>query len=137
MRTLWRHSGSILAATGVVHMVVFAAVCADAAGAILRAGFVNTLDSDPSRQLFWFGGIIAGGIMVVFGLTLRDATQRTGRPAPRFLGWTLLVLGLATCLIDPLSGGWLLFPQGVIILAAPTSPVQASPPTLSPPLGTS
>jgi hypothetical protein len=42
----------------------------------------------------------------------------TIKPAPLFLGYYLLTLSVAGCLIIPVSGFWLFIPQAFVIIFA-------------------
>jgi hypothetical protein len=119
VRNLWRHVGAILAATGVLHLVVFAALGRGPAADIARAGVVNSIGGLHDRGLFWYGGMMAGVALVLVGLLLTSWVRATGRPVPRYVGWTLVVLGVCTAVLDPLSGGVLVVAVGLIALSGP------------------
>ncbi len=113
MKNLWKHSGTFLWATGVVHSVFGLGAMWQSHVAIMSGGVGN----DTGRELaFWF--LVCGILLIFFGLTLQYYLRATQRPAPAFLGWCLLVFTIVGCAVVPVSGFWLFLPQALIIIAA-------------------
>ena len=122
---LWRHAGTILAASGVLHIAVFAVMGRESAGDIVRAGLLDALGSHHDRNLVWYGGWVAGAALVLVGLLMTSWVRAVGRPVPAYVGWTLVVLGAATAVLQPASGGILLILAGAAALVRPKSKSQA------------
>ncbi|MCL2090677.1 MAG: DUF6463 family protein [Micrococcales bacterium] len=118
-RSLWRHVGALFTATGLLHVVVFTFVGRETGADIVRAGMVNAIGSYENRALFWYGGMLAGAAMVLVGLLMTSWVRATGRPVPRYVGWTLVGLGVVTAVLQPLSGGVLVIAVGLVALSGP------------------
>ena len=116
-RGIWRLSGILLAATGGLHIAVGLVMGWEHYVDIVRAGFINAIGMDFVRAFAeWF--FMFGVLLLLFGLVLHHYIRRTGEPAPRFVGWWLLVMGIVGAALEPISGYWLVIPQGLIILRA-------------------
>ncbi len=118
-RTWWRHTGNLLVAAGMLHIVVFVAASLDGATDIVKAGLINTIGTHEDRAVFWYGGIMAGVALVLLGLLAKSWIRVAARPLPRYFGWVLVVLGLCTAVLDPLSGGVLVLAIGILALSGP------------------
>ena len=118
-RSLWRHVGTLLAATGTLHLVVFAFSGRDAAADMARDGIVNAIGESEDRALFWYGGILAGAMMILVGLLMTSWVRATRRPVPRYVAWCLVGLGVATAVVHPASGGALVVLVGLAALTGP------------------
>ncbi len=117
MKNLWKYSGVYLWASGILHIVVGVATDIEGWRSIVAHGVVNAAEADPGSSLaFWF--MISGLFVIMLGLVTQRYIRATGRPAPRFLGWSLLAFAVIACTVAPASGGWLFLPQAWIILVA-------------------
>ena len=115
---LWKYSGIFLIATGILHSIVGIAFSKDYLWAIIKEGLFNTVkDDDFALGLsFWF--LMCGIIFIILGHVLHYYIKKEQKPAPKFLGYYLLGLGIIGCIIMPVSGFWLFIPQALIILFA-------------------
>jgi hypothetical protein len=118
-RSLWHHVGALVTATGMLHLVVFAILGREAAADIARDGMVNGVGESDDRALFWYGGILAGVVMILAGLLMTSWVRATSRPVPRYVGWVLVGLGVVTAILQPLSGGVLVVVVGLVALTGP------------------
>ncbi len=122
---LWRYSGLLLSLTGVLHIGVALANFGTQYKSMLADGLVNVL-SDTGRALaFWF--LIVGALLILLGECLSRYIRQSGRPAPPFLGYTLLAISLIGCAVVPVSGFWLFIPQALIIIWAQFSKSSGNP----------
>lgn len=118
MKNLWKYSGTYLWATGVIHTVVGLAIGTEGYMPIVRDGFVNAVGDDIGRNFsFWF--LVLGVFIIFAGLLMQRYIKDTGRPAPRSLGWFLLIFAAIGCVMAPVTGFWLFLPQALIIILAP------------------
>lgn len=114
-------SGSLLIGTGAIHSVL--GLCIPELRQPffrgLRDGFSDKLAIEEryAREAgFWFQ--LAGVFMVMQGFLMRSYTIHTqGKPSPSWLGWSLTALGAGGVSVMPVSGFWLILPQGLYILA--------------------
>ncbi|MDR2912148.1 MAG: DUF6463 family protein [Alistipes sp.] len=113
MKNLWKHSGSYLTWTGVIHTAYALAMFGGSYWAMLRAGLVNTGSEGPG---FWF--LLLGPLLMMFGPLLQHYIRVTERPAPMRFGVSLLIFAAVGCAVYPTSGFWLFVPQAVVIIAA-------------------
>lgn len=118
---LWKYSGIYLWATGVIHLIFGLVSGWSNYMPMLRDGLVNSVGSDFERGfILWF--LVCGVMLLMLGTLLQHYIKATGRPAPMFLGISLLVFSAVGCLIEPVSGFWLFIPQAIIIIAANRRP---------------
>jgi len=114
---IWKYSGTLLTATGILHTVIALIMGYEAFVEIYRNGIFNAVEGDCAREhSFWF--LVCGIIIILFGNTLQYYIRKTRTPAPLSLGWVLLVISITGCVFEPVSGFWLFIPQAVIIIAA-------------------
>jgi hypothetical protein len=106
-----------------LHVVVFAFAGRDAGADIARAGMVNAIGAHEDRALFWYGGMLAGAMMVLVGLLMTSWVRATDRPVPRYVAWALVGLGVGTAVLQPLSGGALVVAIGLVALSGPRTRV--------------
>lgn len=108
--------GTLLIATGLIHVVLFgllpeegrriiADVVRDVGGAIAR--------SAERQGWFWF--VMFGWLAIVCGQAVGAVERRTGAP-PRSLGWQLLAISLVGIAAFPVSGFPLVVPQAILAL---------------------
>ena len=113
----WRYSGAFLICTAVFHLLFGTFVGIPALRGIVSEGIFNTIGTDLERNaVVWF--LVSGVLLLLLGQFARYYTRQHDRPVPRFVGWYLLVTSIAGIVLIPLSGFWLLFPQGLLILLA-------------------
>ena len=114
---IWKLSGIFLVATGILHTIVAIAIGKDAFLEIIRDGVINVTSQDCTRALaFWF--LICGIFVIFLGQILHYYIKREQKPAPLFFGYSLLILTILGCIVEPISGFWLFLPQALIIIVA-------------------
>jgi hypothetical protein len=115
---IWKYSGIFLLATGALYTIVALLMGADEFIGMIRDGFINSVGGDNAARglAFWF--FTVGIVAVFFGHVLHYYIKREQKPAPLFLGYYLLALSVAGCLIIPVSGFWLFIPQALVIIVA-------------------
>ena len=108
-----------LMGVGVVHTVFGLVVFARPLREIGRDGVWNAVDGRPERELaFWF--TLAGPLFLLVGALTDSVEAREGGAVPRFLGPSLLALGISGVILMPVSGFWLFFPPAVAALPRAT-----------------
>lgn len=114
---LWKYSGKMLTATGVIHTIIALFLGKDAFAEMVRDGLINSTGEIYSRAFaFWF--LICGIILILWGQTLQHYIKKEQKPAPLFLGYSILVFAAVGCILEPISGFWLFLPQALVIIAA-------------------
>ena len=112
---LWKYSGTFLVVTGILHILVAVVSGWDTYRAMFSDRFVDCVGNDLQKAFaFWF--FMVGILVILWGATLQYYIRREQRPAPLFLGYALLVISVAGCVLLPLSGFWLFIPQAVIMI---------------------
>ena len=112
---LWKYSGTFLTATGIIHTIYALFIGKDAFSEMLRNGLVNSIGENYSQGFaFWF--LTCGIILILLGQTLQYYIRKEQKPAPAFLGYSILLLTIIGCIIEPVSGFWLFLPQAIIII---------------------
>ena len=114
---IWKYSGIFLVATGILHTIAAIALGKEAFSEIIRDGIINVISQDYTRAFaFWF--LICGIFVILLGQVLHHYIKKEQKPAPLFLGYSMLVLTIFGCLAVPVSGFWLFLPQALIIIFA-------------------
>lgn len=114
---IWKFSGALLTATGILHTLVTALLTKEIFVAIIRDGVVDTIKEDYVRGFaLWF--LVCGVLLILWGETLQHYIRKSQRPAPLFLGYSMLLFAVLGGIIVPVSGFWLFLPQGLIIVLA-------------------
>ncbi|MDU1904629.1 MAG: DUF6463 family protein [Dysgonomonas sp.] len=114
---LWKYSGTYLVLTGILHTIVAGILYKEPLLEIIKSGLINGVkENTPQDTAFWF--LVCGLIIILFGMTLQHYLRRTYKPAPKFIGYFLLVFSLLGGIIVPVSGFWLFVPQALIIILA-------------------
>ncbi len=113
MKNLWKHSGTYLTWTGIIHTVFALWMFRDVFWSMLKKGLLNTGEEGPG---FWF--LLLGPVLLMFGPLLQHYLRATQKPAPMWFGVWLLVFAAVGCMVFPASGFWLFVPQAIIIIAA-------------------
>ncbi|MDR0232509.1 MAG: DUF6463 family protein [Dysgonamonadaceae bacterium] len=114
---IWKYSGIFLIATGILHTIVAIALGKDAFLEIIQDGVVNVTSQDYARAFaLWF--LICGIFVILLGQVLHYYIKKEQKPAPLFFGYSLLILTIFGCIVEPISGFWLLLPQALIIIFA-------------------
>lgn len=117
--TLWKKSGTLLLATGIIHNAVGLMMGWKILASIADAGFINTIKGENELDrsaIFWF--LFSGFLMMLLGKFMQDYIEEHNRPAPAYIGYYLLILTIIGCLIMPISGFWIVLPQVFIIIYA-------------------
>jgi uncharacterized membrane protein YecN with MAPEG domain len=113
----WKYSGIFLIATGILHIIVAIALGKDAFLEIIQNGIVNVTSQDYTCAFaFWF--LICGIFVILLGQVLHYYIKKEQKPAPLSFGYSLLILTIFGCIVEPISGFWLFFPQALIIIFA-------------------
>jgi hypothetical protein len=114
---IWKYSGIFLIATGILHTIVAVALGKDALLEIIQDGIVNVSSQDYARAFaFWF--LICGIFVILLGQVLHHYIKKEQKPAPLSFGYSLLVLTIFGCIVEPISGFWLFVPQALIVIFA-------------------
>ena len=114
------NSGQLLVATGLLHTVVGFVEGGEFFGRLLADGWLDSVGQDyPRMAIFWF--IFGGFMIMLYGLALHDYERATDGPPGARHGWYLVLLSLAGGLAIPVSGFWLVLPQGIWIIRRQTS----------------
>lgn len=114
---IWKYSGTLLAATGVLHTIVAIILGWDSFVNMFRNGLINSTEGNVEHAFaFWF--LICGIFLIFLGQTLQYYIKKEQKPAPLSLGYALLVMSIIGCFIEPVSGFWLFIPQALIIILA-------------------
>lgn len=114
---LWKYSGTLLAFTGGIHTVYALFAGQEAYAAMFRNGLINSTDGNYDRAFaLWF--LICGILLIIWGQSLQYYIRKEQKPAPAFLGYSLLLFSGFGCIIEPFSGFWLFLPQALIIIFA-------------------
>ena len=111
-----RSGGTVLAAMGILHMLVGVLLFSNELLSIWDFGLLRGLRWGYSElAAFWF--LIFGWLMVTTGLLLRaTADHEPAWRASRWVAISLVVVPVLTGLILPVSGLWLLLIPGVLVL---------------------
>lgn len=112
---LWKYSGILLSATGIIHTIVAITQEWNIYKELLFDGLINSIENNMHKALsFWF--LTIGVILIMFGQSLQYYINKEQKPAPLFLGYSLLVFSILGCFVVPISGFWLFIPQALIII---------------------
>lgn len=77
----WKYSGQFLIATGIIHNTLGFVMGWDTLTSIIKAGFVNSINSEMDRNaIFWF--LFTGFMMMVLGSLMLDSIKANGKPLP-------------------------------------------------------
>lgn len=115
--TLWKYSGTLLTATGIIHTLYALFKGKAAFTDMCKAGWINTTTGGYDRAFaLWF--LVCGIILILWGQTLQYYIRKESKPAPVFLGYSLLLVTITGCIVEPFSGFWLFLPQALIIILA-------------------
>lgn len=112
-----RADGRWLITLGVLHLLYGCVAYAGALADIGGDGLFNTVDGHGDRETaFWY--VVSGLLFGLVGFLAAWAEARTGT-LPRFLGWSLLGLGVAGVVLMPISPFWVVIAIGALLLWAP------------------
>jgi hypothetical protein len=114
---LWKYSGIFLIATGILHTIVAIVLGKDAFLKIINDGLYNLTSIDYTRAFaMWF--FICGIFVILLGQVVHYYIKKEQKPAPLSFGYSLLILTIFGCIVEPGSGFWLFLPQALIIILA-------------------
>ena len=117
MNKIWKYSGIFLIATGILHTIVAIALGKEVYSEIIRDGLINVTSQDYTRSFaFWF--LVCGIFIILLGQVLHYYIKKEQKPAPLFFGYSMLILTIFGCIVEPISGFWLFLPQALIIIIA-------------------
>ena len=111
-----KHIGKFFMATGILHILVGVMVFSAPLGDIMRDGiFIDAIGVEDYERAtaFWFT-LTGVFIFITGGLTqwIYDNTNTL----PTFLGYSVVAIGVIGGLMIPVSGFWLVIPQGIMML---------------------
>ena len=96
---LWKYSGTLLTATGVIHTIYALFLGKEAFTEMLNNGLIDSIGENHNLGFaFWF------------------LIRKEQKPAPLFLGYFILLFTIIGCIVEPISGFWLFLPQALIII---------------------
>jgi len=114
---IWKYSGVLLIATGIIHTVVGIILGADMYLQMIKKGLFNSIEDDfVNGFAFWF--FICGLLIIMLGYLAHIFIKETQKPLPASLGYNLLAITILGCIIVPVSGFWLFIPQALIVIIA-------------------
>jgi len=113
-----KYSGYYLIATGVIHSLIGLALGWNILLDMHQDNwFASTVINNEMlfdrEAIVWF--ILSGVFWILFGLMLQKALNEGFTP-PLSLAWGFVLIGIITAIIMPISGAYLFFIQGVILL---------------------
>ena len=109
------YSGLLLIITGIIHTIFALVSFGNIYLNIIHDRLANVTSHDNARSFaFWF--LVCGIFVILSGTILQHYQKREQKPAPLSLGYSLLVLSVIGCIIEPISGFWLFIPQALIII---------------------
>lgn len=112
-----KYSGLFLIITGILHTIIAFILHWKTYWAIINDGLVNAIGREYHRAFpFWF--LVCGVLIILFGQTLYCYQKREQKPAPLFLGYSMLIFAVIGCIMNPVSGFWIFIPQALIIINA-------------------
>ncbi|MFP2931161.1 DUF6463 family protein [Pyxidicoccus sp. 3LG] len=125
-------TGTLLMLTGALHQVVGLVLFREPLLEMARAGVFDSVGEDTSARAaaFWF--LAAGLGMLLAGGLSHWVEREVGRPPPAGFGWGLLGLGVFFVVPMPVTGGWVMFPLGLLALFRARAPRAALPEALRP-----
>lgn len=110
-----RHVGHIIMVISVIHLITGFILNWSQMLEMLSEGLINTVDGDQARfGFFWFQ--IAGVFMLFTGSFLQYYLNEFNRPVPEKYGYYLLLITVMACLMEPLTGFYILIPVCLIII---------------------
>ena len=108
-------SGSLMIATGALHLLAIGFFGLDPLIALLQSGYVGQVEAVPLQMaVFWSACL--GTMMILLGGLMHNVEQLEAR-LPAWLGWAFVGFAVAGIAGIPVSGFWLLLPQGAWIIA--------------------
>jgi hypothetical protein len=115
---VWKYSGIFLIATGILHTIVAIAIGKDTFLEIIRNGVFNLSSQiDYTREFaVWF--LFCGIFIIFWGQMVHHYIKKEQKPAPLFMGYSMLICAIIGCIVEPGSGFWLFLPQALIIIFA-------------------
>lgn len=112
-----KYSGLFLIITGMLHTIIAFILHWKTYLTIINDGLINAIGREYDRAFaFWF--LVCGVLIILLGQTLHYYQKREKKPAPLFLGYSMLIFAVIGCIINPISGFWLFIPQALIIIIA-------------------
>ncbi len=105
--------GNLLLGLGCFKAVVGLAVYWDALRAVAQPGGWPIADQSVGAAALWF--LVAAGLLVALGLSVRSLEQRGGMPTAAF-GWFLAAVALGAVALMPANGAWLIFPIAALVV---------------------
>ncbi len=87
---LWKYSGTLLTATGIIHTIYALFLGKEAFTEMLNNGLIDSIGENHNLGFaFWF--LICGIILILWGETLQYYIRKEQKPAPLFLGYFILL----------------------------------------------
>ncbi len=116
--------GPFMIAMGIGHALIGIVLFHDAFLAIVREGFVNTMqppgysDEPDYDRLAFFWHMVFSPVLSMLGQITSRAVSRGAADILRVVGWNLLGVGIVGTVVLPLSGNPALIVLAVLILTA-------------------
>jgi len=112
---IWKYSGILLIATGILHTIVAIAMGIDVYAGMIKDSLFNSVKEDPMKGFaLWF--FVCGLLVILLGYITHDYIKKTQKPVPSAFGYSILLLSILGCIVEPISGFWLFIPQALIII---------------------
>lgn len=122
---LYRNSGWLLMAIGVLHNGIGVAMGWPILTDIVAEGGWNTIESRGEMHfdrsaILWF--LLVGCFWMLLGYLMQCWISIVQAPLPSAIGWGLFSAGAIVAFLLPVSGAWLFLPLGLLVaLGAPAS----------------
>lgn len=111
-----KHIGKFFMATGLLHILIGVMVFSAPLGDIMRDGiFFDAIGVEEYERAtaFWF---TLTGVFICITGGLAQWIYNNTNTLPAFLGYGVVVIGVIGGLMIPVSGFWLVIPQGIMML---------------------
>lgn len=113
-----KRAGIILIVIGVLHSLLGLVKYSDHFLSMAKSGLINSAQTTSDKLAFWF--TFAGLLFTGLGYLVNNQT-RQGVKTPRAFGWMIIGASAAGIVFLPVSGFWLVFLPGILILSDASS----------------
>ncbi len=125
---VYRHSGWLLLAIGVIHCAIGLMLSWGILVAWGQSGWWHSIEHSEGVHWERFSALwfqVAGVSWVLLGWLMQKWLERLGA-LPCLLGWAILAMGLLVAYVLPVSGAWLLVALGLRVACPPRQPPSAA-----------
>ncbi|WP_028671101.1 DUF6463 family protein [Saccharospirillum impatiens] len=127
---LYKHSGWLLIAIGVLHNTIGVLMGWSILAGIVADGGWNSIETagliDFSRSaILWF--LVTGFFWMLLGGLMQAWLRVTTEALPKTLGWGLTAAGGIVAFLLPVSGAWLFILLGLLVVYGSPEPAQPAP----------